>query len=55
MMLVGIEGLGKQSLTRLSAFILDHLFRELEMKSDFTVEGFKAMDKRDSFEPLCWT
>jgi dynein heavy chain len=51
MMLVGIEGLGKQSLTRLSAFILDHLFRELEMKSDFTVEGFKQWIRETVLNP----
>ena len=40
-MLVGIEGLGKQSLTRLGAYILGYIFVELEPISDNRVEAFK--------------
>lgn len=40
-LLVGIEGLGKQSLTKLASSILDFPLVKLEARSDFTVENFK--------------
>ena len=41
-MLVGIEGLGKQSLTKLATHTLDYGLTDFQMKEEFTTEGFKA-------------
>lgn len=40
-MLIGIEGLGKQSLTRLATFALDYQIKELEADDEFNLIKFK--------------
>ena len=50
-MLIGIEGLGKQSLTKLASHILGYQLKELESRQGFTVETFKAWLRENVLNP----
>jgi dynein heavy chain len=50
-MLIGIEGLGKQSLTRLASFALDYVMRELEADDEFNFNKFKKWMAENILNP----
>ena len=44
-MLIGVGGSGKQSLTKLSSYMYDMKFRMIEMKKDFKISDFRDLMK----------
>jgi dynein heavy chain len=48
-MLIGVGGSGKQSLTRLSSYMYDMKFRMIEMKKDYKISDFRDLMKQLMF------
>ena len=46
-MLIGINGCGKQSLTRIASFILKYQVKQIEVNKDFKVNSFKDFIKKE--------
>lgn len=44
-MLIGVGGSGKQSLTKLSAYLYEMKYRMIEMKKDYKISDFRDFMK----------
>ncbi len=52
-MLIGVSGSGKQTLTKLAAYILDHETLQIKLSKSFTPDDFRSAIKEAMLNSGC--